>query len=178
MNKQSLLKTSHPIVILLLGLIIAQVIATIQVYLSNIELYNTLTAVSAAGYLAVPNQHAMDCLLAFKAAFGGGLFFTFSIGAGISLSAMAAAWLWVRLFQEKRTILFVIGLVWGALLFLANSKGFNLISTLYFLLIAPVVFALTARRDSAPVSLLPIHHEMPVVVGLAHVVINVNQIGR
>ena len=33
-------------------------------------------------------------------------------------------------------------------------------------------------RDSAPVSLLPIYHEMPVVVGLAHVVINVNQIGR
>jgi hypothetical protein len=131
---------------------IAQVIATIQVYLSNIELYNTLTAVSSAGYLAIPNQRAMGRLRELNAALGGGLFFTFSIGAGISLGAMAAAWLWIRLFQEKRTILVVIGLIWAGLLFWVNSAGFSLMPTLYFLLIAPVVFALTARRDSTPAS--------------------------
>ena len=152
MKKPSLLKAPHPAVILFLGLTTAQVIATIQVYLSNIELYNSLTAVSAAGYLAIPNQLAMERLREFTAAFGGGLFFTFSIGAGLSLGAMAAAWLWVRLFQKKRTILFIIGMVWAGLLLLANSDGFNLMPSLYFLLIVPVVFALTARRDSAPAS--------------------------
>ena len=152
MKKSGLPKTSHPVVILLLGLIIAQAIATIQVYRSNIELYDTLAAVSSAGYLAIPNQHAMGRLQEFKAAFRGGLFFTFSIGAGISLGAMAAAWAWNRVFQDRKSILVVIGLVWIGSLLWVNSGGFNLMPTLYFLFIAPVVFALTASRDSVPVT--------------------------
>jgi len=150
MDKPRILSTSHPVAILFLGLVIAQVIATIQVYLSNLDLYYTLTTVASAGYLAIPNKHVMNMLPEFSPAFWGGLFFTFTLGAGISLGAMAAAWLWVRWFLRKRSILVFFGFVWAGLLFLVNSSGFSLMPTLYFLLIAPVVFALTAKRESMP----------------------------
>jgi len=148
MHKPGILKTLHPAVILFLGLTIAQIIATIQVYLSNLDLYNTLTRVAAAGYLAIPNQHVWGRLREFSPAFWGGLFFTFTVGAGIALGAMAAAWIWVRLLLRKKSILVFGGLVWASLLFLINSKGFSLMPTLYFLLIAPAVFSLTAIRES------------------------------
>ncbi len=44
MSKFTPLKTYHPAGILFLGLLIAQILATIQVYLSNIDLYNTVSA--------------------------------------------------------------------------------------------------------------------------------------
>lgn len=148
MKKPKLLSTTHPVVILFLGLIIAQVIATIQVYLSNLDLYDTLTAVNSAGYLAIPNKHVMSRLREFSPALGGGLFFTFTVGAGISLGAMAAAWIWVRVFLRKRPIRVFFLFIWAGLLILVNSTGFSLMPTLYFLLIAPVVFSLTAKRES------------------------------
>ena len=88
--------------ILLLGLVIAQIIATIQVYLSNLNLNNTLTNVASAGYLAIPTKQVMGSLRDFSPAFWGGLFFTFTIGAGISLGAMATARMWVQLFRSKK----------------------------------------------------------------------------
>jgi len=144
------LSPNHPVIILLFGLIMAQVIAIIQVYLSNLDLYHTLTNVAAAGYLAVPNQHVWGSLQEFSPAFWGGLFFAFTIGAGITLGAMAASWIWVRLFLRKKSILVLGGFVWAGLLFLVNRNGFSLMPTLYFLLIVPVVFALTAIRESWP----------------------------
>ena len=44
--------------ILLLGLSIAQVLSTLQVYVSNLEYYTFLISVQEAGYLAVPNELA------------------------------------------------------------------------------------------------------------------------
>jgi hypothetical protein len=150
MNKSKRFYNSHPVVILLIGLIIAQAIATIQVYLSNLDLYNTITQVASAGYLAIPNRHAMGSLREFSPAFWGGLFFTSTIGAGIALGAMAAAWIWVHLFLRKYSILFFFGFVWAGLSFLVNRNGFSLMPTLYFLFVAPAVFTLTAKRESIP----------------------------
>ena len=143
-----LLKSSHPVVILILGLLIAQVVATIHVYLSNLNLHHTLTEVNSAGYLAIPNRHAMVSLRKLGPAFWGGLFFTFTIGAGCSLAGMAAGWIWVRLFQCKKSILVLTALIWGLLLAWVNHRGFSLMPTLYFLLIGPAVFYLAARRES------------------------------
>jgi hypothetical protein len=152
MNKPKLLNTIHPVIILFLGLIIAQIIATIQVYLSNLDLNNTLTNVASAGYLAIPNKQVMGSLRDFSPAFWGGLFFTFTIGAGISLVSMATARLWVQLFLRKRSFLIFFGIVWAGLLFLVNGNGFSLMPTLYFLFIAPLIFTLTAIRESGPKS--------------------------
>jgi hypothetical protein len=148
MSRLKLTNTYHPVGIVLIGLLIAQILATIQVYLSNIDLHATLTAVDSAGYLSIPNKQAMGSLQEFRPAFFGGLFFSATIGAGISIGAMAAAWLWTRAFSSPKSILLIFVMIWAAILVLINSRGFNLIPTLYFLVIAPVVFALTAKRVS------------------------------
>jgi len=64
---------------------------------------------------------------------------------------MAAGWLWIRLFRHQKTGLVFWGFVWAALLFMVNSNGFALMPTLYFVIIAPVIFALTAIWESCPI---------------------------
>ena len=148
MRKSKLSSPFHPIGILFIGLLIAQVIATIQVYLSNLKLYATVSAVITAGYLAIPNQQVMGSLQNFEPAFFGGFFFTFTIGAGITLGTMAAAWVWYRIFRRHRYILFFFLSVWAGSLLFVNVHGISLIPTLYFVIIPPVIFKLTAKRQA------------------------------
>ncbi len=138
----------HPIGLLFSGLLMAQVLATIQVYLSNLNLYATVSAAKAAGYLTIPNQQVMASLQSFSPAFFGGLFFTFTIGAGITLGTMAAAWTWTRIFQSNKLMLLFYFSAWAGALILVNIQGFCPIPTLYFLLIPPVLFKLTMKRES------------------------------
>jgi len=143
-------KSLHPLGVLFLGLLTAQVLATIQVYLSNVNLHAVMTAVNSAGYLAIPNQKVARHLLNFTPAFLGGLFFTFSIGAGISLVTMAAAWAWERFFKGNRRVFWIFMSTWGGLLVLINIGGFNLAGTLYFLVIPPVVFCALIKFGTVP----------------------------
>jgi hypothetical protein len=145
MSKFNPLKTYHPAGILFCGLLIAQILASIQIYLSNTDLYTTVSAVNAAGYLTVPNVMVMNRLQDFLPAFWGGLFFTCSIGAGICLGSMAAAWIWVRFFSRNKFVLFIFLFIWGGLLLISNIHGYVIFPTLYFLLIAPALFLLTAK---------------------------------
>ena len=85
------LNSLYPFVSLLIGLALAQILATVQVYLSNTALYDSLMAIKAAGYLTIPNSHVIGQLRKAAPAFWGGLFFTFSIGAGISFLSLALA---------------------------------------------------------------------------------------
>ena len=148
MKKFNISNTRHPVVLLILGLFLAQILAAIQVYLSNIDLHATLSAVKAARYLAVPNEKVMPVLLEFRTAFWGGLFFTFSIGAGISLGSMAAAWIWHSVLRRHKIALFFFLAIWGGLLLSINVNGFALIPNLYFLLIPPALFLLTLKQVS------------------------------
>jgi hypothetical protein len=145
MRKLNPSKTYHPAGILFFGLLIAQVLATIQVYLSNIELHAAVSSINNAGYLAIPNEKVMNSLQRIWPAFWGGLFFTCSIGAGISLGSMAAGWIWSRLFVRNKFVLFVFLSIWGGLLLISNIHGFALFPSLYFVLIAPTLFSLTAK---------------------------------
>jgi hypothetical protein len=135
---------------LLLGLLVAQIIATIQVYLSNLDLYRSLSAIQAAGYLTIPNQRIMPSLQDFGSAFLGGLFFTFSLGAGLSLLSLAAAWVWQRLFSRNRSVLVVLLLFWLGSVLVLNSRGFTFGATCYFLAIPPVVFLAALRWMPPP----------------------------
>ena len=135
----------YPFSSLLIGLFLAQILATVQVYLSNTHLYNSLLAIKGAGYLPIPNRHIMDQLHNFAPAFCGGLFFTFSIGAGISFLSLGMAWIWDRLFSRKRVLLYLFIFLWILGLFLINLNGFNFLVTLYFLVIPPTVFAFVIR---------------------------------
>ncbi len=158
----------YPAKALLLGLLVAQVIAAIQVYLSNLDLYRSLAAIQASGYLTIPNQHIMPSLQDFAPAFLGGLFFTFSVGAGLSFLSLAAAWLWHRVFSRNRLILIVFLLLWLGSLVVLNNRGFSIGATCYFFAIPPVVFLATLRWMPPPpgqrVWVRGLVHTIPVVV--------------
>ena len=136
----------YPFTVLLLGMILAQILATVHVYLSNRDLYDSLLAIKDAGYLTIPNSHVMGQLHKPGPAFFGGLFFTFSIGAGISFLSLTLAWIWNRLFYRKKLLLYLILILWLGGLTALNFHGFKFFVTLYFLLIPPVVF-LTAVKS-------------------------------
>lgn len=142
------LNSLYPFSSLLIGLTLAQVLATVQVYISNTMLYDSLLAIKDAGYLAVPNSYIMRQLGKAAPAFLGGLFFTFSIGAGISFLSLALAWIWDRLFYRKIFLLYVFLSLWVVCLAAFNFHGFKLIATLYFLLIPPIVFFSATKQMS------------------------------
>jgi hypothetical protein len=135
----------HPAGILAVGLVIAQIIATIEVYLSNLDLHRTLSTLYDAGYLTVPNVMVMGSLQNVWTAFWGGLFFTCSVGVGISLGSMAAGWIWSQLLGRNKFVLFIFLSIWGGLMLISNIRGLALFPTLYFLLIAPALFLLTVK---------------------------------
>jgi len=134
---------------LLLGLVSAQIIATVHVYSSNIGLYANLAHIQKAGYLAIPNQHVMPGLQSFGPAFLGGLFFTFSIGAGLGLIALAAVWIWDRLAQRSKSVLILLLTLWAGLLVAVNINGVNVYAALYFFCIPLTVF-ITAIKLMPP----------------------------
>jgi hypothetical protein len=124
----------------MLGLIISQAISTLHVYMSNIELYQITTAISKSGYLAIPNQQVVTNLKAMGPAFFGGLFFTLTAGACLSILSFASAWIWDRIFSRNKVFLILLVALWLGGLIAANSHGFNPTATSYFLFIPPVVF--------------------------------------
>lgn len=123
------------------GLFAAQIIATIQVYLSNAGLYRAFTAMVEAGYFVVPNQHVVHHLKEFAPAFFGGLFFTLTVGAGLSLLTLVAVWTWDRIFSRSRIFLSLLFLSWMGCLFCVNFHGFSPSATAYFILVPAVVSA-------------------------------------
>jgi hypothetical protein len=130
---------------MLLGLALAQVIATLQVHASNQSLFAKMTAVAAAGFQPVPTGAVLTRLNGFETAFGGAILFTLSVGAGVSILSMAAAWLWTHLRAKPRLSAGCGAGLWAVVLLVMNRQGFDGWVTLYFLLIPPPVFALTLR---------------------------------
>jgi len=135
----------YPAAAVFVGLLAAQVIATFHVYFSNQGLYQTLSVIRDAGYLVIPNHRTMNRLQEFAPAFYGGLFFTFSVGAGLSLISIAAAWAWDRLFSRTGVILILLLLLWVGSITAVNWKGFSPLVTAYFSVIPAVVFFVTLR---------------------------------
>ena len=134
-----------PFLVLLFGLFTAQAISTAQVYLSNGELYRTLVIVKNAGYLPIPNERTMPRLQQFGPAFFGGLLFTLTVGAGLSLITLSAAWAWDRFFGRERIVIIFYSLLWLGSLVAVNYRGFSPMVTLYFLFIPLVVFIATLK---------------------------------
>ena len=158
----------HPALPLFLGLFIAQIIGTVQIYLSNLKLYTNLIIIERAGYLPVPNQNVIPGLEELAPAWWGGLFFTLSIGAGLALAATAAAWIWDRLFSQNKHLRFLIILLWLGLLILINLRGINLWATLYCFLIPLTVFHTTVKllpqRSRHHNNLRTLGHLLPIIL--------------
>jgi len=136
--------------VLLLGLCAGQVLATVQVYLSNTALYHSLTIMRDAGYLVVPNERIMTRLLEFGPAFFGGLFFSLSVGAGVSLASFALAWIWDRIFRRNRFLLLLFCLLWAGVIVALNCRGLCLMASSYFLIIPPLAWFATIRWMPLP----------------------------
>ena len=130
---------------LLVGLSIAQVIATIQVYQSNFALHAKIKEVLAAGWLSVPTGKALESLKAFGSAAWGGLFFTLSVGAILTLASMAASNLTHDYGRQKGLYRHALSIIWAILIILINWYGFDIFVNLYFWLIPPIVYSCGRR---------------------------------
>jgi hypothetical protein len=129
--------------VLCIGLLSAQIVATAHVYLSNLDLLQATEAVMRSGYLAVPNALVTARLDALSTAMAGGLFFTLSIGSGLSLITLIAVWLWDRAFRRRRREALLCLLAWLTALYLVNGNGFNIVASVY-LIVVPLVTAIAA----------------------------------
>ncbi len=138
-----------PALELLIGMGIAQILATAQVYVSNHRLFAQILAVADAGFLPVPNQIVLPRLLDLETAFCGGLLFTLSVGAGLALLSAAAAQLWRRFNRGRRTAAAGLAAVLAAAVACLNLRGFDVWVTLYLIAIPPAVFWLAGRSPFA-----------------------------
>ena len=129
--------------VLLIGLLSAQIVATAHVYVSNLDLLQATEALMRNGYLAVPNAKIAARLDSLATALAGGLFFTLSVGAGLSLATLIGAWLWDRAFCRRRRTTVACLLVWLTGLIMINEDGWNLVATAY-LVVVPLVTAIAA----------------------------------
>jgi hypothetical protein len=136
----------YPFLVLLFGLLTAQAVSTTQVFLSNGELYRALVTIKDAGYLPIPNERTMPQLQRFGPAFFGGLFFTLTVGACLSLITLAAVWAWDRLFKRERIVIIPYSLLWLGVLLAVNYRDFSPMVTLYFVFIPLVVVAATLKN--------------------------------
>ena len=116
-------RSPHPAVWLLLGLVTAHLIGTLQVNHSNTLLHTALVSLNDAGYLTIPNQQSLHHLQEWKTALLGGLFFTLTVGAGLSVFGLGAVWTWDRLFGRRIFFLIIIILTWLALIMAVNWHG-------------------------------------------------------
>ena len=133
-------KRLYPFPALISGLFSAQILASIHVYLSNTSLFHTLYALKDAGYLTIPNRQIMQNLNDFSPAFCGGVFFSLSLGAGLSVFTLITVQLWDCLFKRSRMIFILISALLTCLIAGVNISGFLPIATSYFIVIPAVVF--------------------------------------
>ena len=157
--------------IFLCGLIASQCVATLHVWFSNQNLHAKLQAITGAGYFTIPNPLVFPPIDSFDAAFWGGLFFTLTIGTGVTLVAFAATFFWVVTIRKKKNRsvppsnakcangdhfpktrklrikidLLLLLVIWAYFLFNLNKTGICIIESLYFLAIPLVVVPLTYR---------------------------------
>lgn len=141
-------------VLTVIGLMTAQVIATIQVGWSNHLVFHRMQAVREAGYLAVPNDQIEPALRSLKAALGGGLFFTLTIGALMTLLTVGGLQLIKGPFGWRKSGLFAVMAVGIGGLVLVNLNGFNLFATAY-LIGVPFVICLAAFTGGWPTKETP-----------------------
>lgn len=123
---------SRPMLLpILCGLFTAQIIATRFVYLSNQSIYDAAIAIEKAGYLPIPAGQVLMSLKCFGNAFWGGLFYTLSIGVGLTLAAWALLRVWDSLFKRHPKVLIAYSILWSGLIVCVNMAGAVLFPSLF-----------------------------------------------
>jgi hypothetical protein len=122
------------------GVLMAQGIAALFVYLSNQRILDAAETIEKMGYFPIPSGQALASLKDLGSAMGGGLFFTLSIGIGLTLLTWAGCRMWLLLFKRDNRVLICYGTIWMGLIIWINLDGWVLFPSLFFLLV-PVVTA-------------------------------------
>jgi len=130
---------------ILAGLLTSHILAFMNVYFSNIRLHQKLTAIENAGYFLVPNRLTMHMLEEFRSAFFGGLFFTLTVGAALTIITLAAFWIWINIFDKNKFFLIPFFLLWTGCLIETNYQGFCPMTSSFFTLV-PLMVLISARR--------------------------------
>ena len=133
-----------------LGLVLTEVPAAVEVGLGNRALAAKVSALVRAGYVAVPNANVLPSLEALGPAVWGGLFFTLTLGAGLSLLSLAAAWMWQRVLDGRRPWLILFGLAWLALVTAIYLSAGRFWITACYLIAPPAVFLAASWTLSGP----------------------------
>ena len=133
---------------LILGLLITELLAVFWIYRSNADLLYMTETLEKAGYLVIPHGPARAGLSNPASAWLGGLFFTFTLGAGLSLVSTGAAWIYGHLAGKNLKLLWLPGLAWAAGLVAVNRQDFSVPATSFLAIVPPAVFffALWRRR--------------------------------
>ncbi len=127
------------------GLFAAEVIASIHIFLTNQWLFKKISVLSSTGYLTLPNAITAPTLTTLSPAIFGGLFFTFTVGAGLSVATFFAIWAWGRLFSRSKAILTILAIIWVALVAWIGFNGFSPAALAYTVFIPLIVSAVTIR---------------------------------
>lgn len=114
------------------GLIMAQVIGTLQVGWSNRLLSHRMSAVVDAGYVAVPTDLIVPSFQSARAALGGGLFFTLTIGAFITIFTVGCLRLWAQGLNRPKTGIGLIAIICVSTLGVIIYHGFHFFLAAYF----------------------------------------------
>lgn len=120
---------------ILLGLLCAQLIATAFVWQSNLCLYQQAQALAGAGWFVVPTPTVAESFKQIRHAVFGGVFFTLSIGAGLTLLTWVVLHLGQLNFKNRRFFTFAVLSGWLGLAAAVNSSGTNLFATLFAVMV-------------------------------------------
>jgi hypothetical protein len=130
------------------GLLTAQTIAVVHVRISNIDHYEKVKSLLDAGFVAVPSSAVAESLKDWHTAFYGGVFFTLTLGLGLTfLSRPAVGW-WHR--NRNLSVRWSLILLWTGLIGVMNSNGVSAAATAYAVLIPAAVFAASIRDKRGP----------------------------
>ncbi len=138
-------RSYYPVTVILVGLFCAQLLSLLMVHRSNVDLHRTLTSLDPQNYLIVPNQHVIPQLIEIMPALFGGLFFTLTAGAGLTILALGATWCWDRLFFRNTPFFILLFCLWIGYIGFLNINGFTPLVTAIFVIIPIAVFATTLR---------------------------------
>ncbi|MBI5844450.1 MAG: HEAT repeat domain-containing protein [Deltaproteobacteria bacterium] len=144
---------------ILAGMLVCHVFSTLWVYAANSGLYEKMALLAKSGYVTVPNPVTAPLLKTFATAFYGGLFFTFTLGAGLCVLSFFLFRFWFRFFPRapKKVAAALFSGIFLLIAVFLNKDGFVLFPTLIALSVPATVIlisALVARYSGSSPSLL------------------------
>ena len=113
------------------GLATAHLLGTLFVRQSNLSLLAQTRALTADGWFSLPRGPAAASLETWAAAFWGGLFYTLSVGAILTLTTWSLLRLRDRWGRQRPRVAWCMAAAWLMLLVAVNLKGLSLYATLF-----------------------------------------------